>query len=143
MAQVTQSVLVAHAAQQMFDLVADVASYPKFLPWCGGAVVSESSDRTMLASLTIAFKGIRQSFTTQNLHDPGQRIAMRLVDGPFSELSGAWVFTALSDSACRIDFQLDYHFSSIIVEKVLGGVFDSIARSFVDAFLRRAEELYG
>ena len=143
MALVTRSVLLAHSAQQMFDLVADVQAYPTFLPWCGEAVVRESSSTEMVATLTIAFKGVRQSFTTHNDHDPGRRIGMRLVNGPFSSLTGEWLFTPLSDSACRVDFRLDYTFANLILEKLVGQVFDPIARSFVDAFVRRADERYG
>jgi ribosome-associated toxin RatA of RatAB toxin-antitoxin module len=73
----------------------------------------------------------------------GQRIGMRLVDGPFAMLAGEWTFTPLSESGCRVDFQLDYRFSNSVLEKVVGSVFDPIAKSFVDAFVRRADELYG
>ena len=143
MAVVTRSVLLPHTARQMFDLVADVTSYPSFLPWCGEAQVRESGPEGMIATLTIAFKGLRQSFTTRNDHIEGQRIGMRLVDGPFAMLTGEWTFTPLSESACRVDFQLDYRFSNSLLEKVVGSVFDPIAKSFVDAFVRRADELYG
>lgn len=143
MAVVTRSVLLPHTARQMFDLVVDVASYPSFLPWCGEARVRDSGPDGMTATLTIAFKGLRQSFTTRNEHIDGQRISMRLADGPFSMLTGEWIFTPLSESACRVDFQLDYRFSNSLLERVVGGVFDPIAKSFVDAFVRRAEALYG
>ena len=143
MAVVTRRVLLPHTARQMFDLVADVTSYPNFLPWCGEANVRESGPDGMIATLTIAFKGLRQSFTTRNDHMDGQRIGMRLVDGPFAMLTGEWTFTPLSESGCRVDFQLDYRFSNSVLEKVVGSVFDPIAKSFVDAFVRRADELYG
>jgi len=143
MAVVTRSVLLPHTARQMFDLVVDVTSYPSFLPWCGEAHVRDSGPEGMIATLTIAFKGLRQSFTTRNDHIEGQRIGMRLVDGPFAMLTGEWTFTPLSESACRVDFQLDYRFSNSLLEKVVGSVFDPIAKSFVDAFVRRADELYG
>jgi len=143
MAVVTRSVLLPHTARQMFDLVADVTSYPSFLPWCGEAQVRESGPEGMIATLTIAFKGLRQSFTTRNDHIEGQRIGMRLVDGPFAMLTGEWTFTPLSESACRVDFQLDYRFSNSLLEKVVGSVFDPIAKSFVDAFVCRADQLYG
>jgi len=105
--------------------------------------VRESGPDGMIATLTIAFKGLRQSFTTRNDHMDGQRIGMRLVDGPFAMLTGEWTFTPLSESGCRVDFQLDYRFSNSVLEKVVGSVFDPIAKSFVDAFVRRADELYG
>ena len=143
MAVVTRSVLLPHTARQMFDLVVDVASYPSFLPWCGEARVRESGPEGMTATLTIAYKGLRQAFTTRNDHVAGERISMRLVDGPFAMLTGDWTFTPLSESACRVDFRLDYRFSNGLLEKVVGSVFDPIAKSFVDAFVRRSDELYG
>jgi ribosome-associated toxin RatA of RatAB toxin-antitoxin module len=125
----------------MYDLVADVAAYPRFLPWCGGAKVSPQVDETLLARVDIAFKGLRQSFCTRNRHDPGRRIDMELHEGPFQSLTGYWVFSPLSETACKVEFELDYHFSSKLLEKLVGPVFDHIAKSFVDAFVSRAEQL--
>ncbi|MDD4887894.1 MAG: type II toxin-antitoxin system RatA family toxin [Thiomonas sp.] len=144
MPQVHKSVLIWYSPQEMYDLVTDVPSYPQFLPWCGGASMQAEEGGTVRASVTIDFKGLRQSFTTQNTNVPGQEVRMRLVDGPFSALHGRWVFIPLADGkACKVEFLLDYKFSSFIVEKVIGPVFNHIASSFVDAFVQRAKKVYG
>jgi ribosome-associated toxin RatA of RatAB toxin-antitoxin module len=141
MPSVHKSVLLHHSAEQMFDLVSDVANYPAFLPWCGGSTVHESSMHRMVASVAIDYRGIRQSFTTENtLHRPHQ-ISMTLRDGPFNKLDGHWQFNTLRHDACKIEFRLDYAFKSGLVGTVLTPVFDHIARTFVDAFVARADEL--
>ncbi len=144
MAQVRKSVLIWYSPQQMYALVSDVASYPGFLPWCGGVEVHEATEQRMRATIRIDFKGVRQSFTTENEQLPGQEIRMRLVDGPFSSLHGRWQFSPLqTGQACRVDFELDYHFSSRLVEAVIGPVFGHIAKTFVESFVQRAEQVYG
>ncbi|MGA1096033.1 MAG: type II toxin-antitoxin system RatA family toxin, partial [Burkholderiaceae bacterium] len=97
------------------------------------------ADGSLLARVDIQFKGIRQSFTTRNLHEPGQRIAMQLHEGPFQSLQGEWQFHAITEQACRIEFYLEYHFASGLLERVVRPVFDQIAASFVDAFVKQAE----
>ncbi len=144
MANVHKSVLLWYSAQQMYRLVQDVESYPKFLPWCGGVEVHEANAQCMRATLRIDFKGVRQSFTTCNEQVPDREIRMQLVEGPFSALQGLWAFTPLQDDgACQVDFTLDYHFSSKLVEAVIGPVFGHIAKTFVEAFVQRAQVVYG
>ncbi|HWA11907.1 MAG TPA: type II toxin-antitoxin system RatA family toxin [Burkholderiales bacterium] len=143
MALTEKSVLVEYAAAQMYALVADVPSYPEFLPWCGGAEVLREEDDVVHAAIRIDFRGIRQQFSTENrLHAP-DLIEMKLVDGPFRTLDGSWRFKALGDQACRVDFRLHYEFSSRLLEKLVGPVFHYIANTFVDAFVKRAAQLYG
>lgn len=127
----------------MFELVANVEDYPKFMPWCGGARVLERTPEGMRASITISFAGIRQTFTTQNTHQYPESIHLTLVDGPFSALEGHWVFQPLGDDACKVLFTLEYAFSSRTLEMLVGPVFNRIATSFIDAFTQRAEQLYG
>lgn len=143
MPEVVKSVLVPYSSDEMFQLVSDVESYPAFLPWCGGASVEHLEDGSRLAQIQIAFKGLRQSFTTRNQHSPGQRIVMQLHDGPFRALAGHWQFLSLSADACKVGFELEYHFSSRLLEKLVGPVFEHITSSMVDAFVIRAEDLYG
>ncbi|OIQ79723.1 ribosome association toxin RatA [mine drainage metagenome] len=144
MATVHKTVLLWYSAQQMYRLVSDVASYPQFLPWCGGVEVHESTPESMRATLRIDFKGVRQSFTTHNVQVPDREITMQLVEGPFSALRGQWTFAPLQDEgACRVEFDLEYHFSNRLVEAVIGPVFGHIAKTFVDAFVHRAEAVYG
>jgi ribosome-associated toxin RatA of RatAB toxin-antitoxin module len=142
MPSVHKSVLLPYSSERMFELVEAVESYPSFLPWCGGAVVHERSPQGQLATISIDFRGIRQSFTTENaLHSP-HRIAMTLREGPFTRLDGLWHFHTLRHDACKVDFRLDYAFKSGLLGQALMPVFDHIARSFVDAFVRRAEQVY-
>ncbi len=144
MPQVHKSVLIWYSPTEMYDLVTDVESYPQFLPWCGGASVDASEGDSVCATVVIDFKGIRQSFTTRNTNVPGQEVRMQLVSGPFSNLQGHWLFNPLADGkACKVEFVLDYRFSNFVVEKVIGPVFNHIASSFVDAFVRRAKSVYG
>ena len=143
MPNVKKSVLLAHSAEQMYRLVEDVERYPEFLPWCGQARVLERTPKGVVATLTIAFRGLNQAFTTENTNEPGRAIHMRLREGPFSALTGQWRFVPLAPDACRVEFELDYAFRNALVAKVVGPVFDHIAKTFVDAFVRRAERLYG
>lgn len=144
MPKVHKSVLIWYSPQEMYDLVTDVEAYPQFLPWCGGATVEAEDGDTVRATVVIDFKGIRQSFTTRNTNLPGREVQMRLVEGPFSDLQGRWVFNPLADGkACKVEFLLDYRFSNFLVEKVIGPVFNHIASSFVDAFVHRAKAVYG
>ena len=140
--------LVPYPAEKMLALVNDVAGYPDFLPWCAGAEVVHEDDQTVRAGLKIHYKGIRQRFSTRNVSvepsagKPGS-IAMTLVDGPFRLLDGQWIFRSLDSDSCKIEFKLRYEFSSKILEKTVGPAFGRIANSFVDAFVQRANSLYG
>lgn len=143
MALVRKSVLVGYAAERMYGLVDGVERYPEFLPWCGGTELEYRDGEVTRASIHIDYRGIRQSFKTENRTQAPELIEIRLVSGPFRALDGTWRFTALAPDACRIDFQLHYEFSSKLLERLVGPVFHYIANSFVDAFLKRAEKLYG
>jgi ribosome-associated toxin RatA of RatAB toxin-antitoxin module len=142
MALVEKTVLVPYSAEQMFTLVDCVEEYPQFLPWCGGASVTELTDTTVRATVHIDYHHIKQSFTTENTRMKPQQIDISLKDGPFKHLDGCWRFIPLSPSACKIEFRLHYEFSSKLLEKMVGPVFHYIANSFVDAFIHRAEKVY-
>jgi ribosome-associated toxin RatA of RatAB toxin-antitoxin module len=142
MALVEKTVLVPYSAERMFALVDNVADYPQFLPWCGGASVSEADGDTVHATVHIDYHHIRQSFTTENTRRAPQSITMTLKDGPFRHLDGGWYFSPLSESACKIEFRLHYEFANKLLEKLVGPVFHYIANSFVDAFIHRAEKVY-
>ncbi|MCC7547847.1 MAG: type II toxin-antitoxin system RatA family toxin [Burkholderiales bacterium] len=142
MALVEKAVLVGHSAQRMYTLVDRVEDYPQFLPWCGGSTVEYRDGAVTRASIVIDYHGIRQSFRTENRTEPPGLIDIRLLSGPFRELDGIWRFTPLAEEACRVDFRLEYEFSSKLLEKLTGPVFAYIADSFVDAFVKRAEQLY-
>jgi len=143
MPEVTRSVLVSHTPEEMFALVDAVERYPEFLPWCGGASVSFRDETRTRATINISYRGIKQSFTTENAKRVPAEMQIRLVEGPFRELDGQWRFTALGEHGCKVEFRLRYEFSSRILAKLLGPVFGFIANSFVEAFVKRAERLYG
>lgn len=127
----------------MFDLVEDVERYPQFLPWCSGTAVSHRDAQTTHATININYRGIKQGFSTRNQKNPPERMTLHLVEGPFRSLDGEWCFTPLAGNACRIDFRLSYEFSSSLLEKLVGPVFGHIAGTMVDAFLKRADSVYG
>ncbi|MBI3919461.1 MAG: type II toxin-antitoxin system RatA family toxin [Betaproteobacteria bacterium] len=143
MAEVAKSVLVAFTPEQMFSLVDAVERYPEFLPWCSGASVARRDEVSMLATISINYRGIRQSFTTETHKQPGRSMRISLVHGPFKILDGTWGFVPLAQAGCRIDFRLHYEFSGKLLERVIGPVFHNIADSLVDAFVKRARAVYG
>ena len=143
MAVVHKTVFLGYSAEQMFDLVAKVEDYPTFLPWCGGVKVVEKTDDTLVACVVIAFHGVKQSFTTRNHNVRPTQMTMKLVDGPFKVMDGTWTFKALRADACKVEFDLKYEFSSMLLEQLIGPVFGMIANSMVDSFCKRAETVYG
>lgn len=140
--KVSRSALVHFSAARMFGLVDDIEQYPEFLPWCSDTKVTLRDTGTTRATININYHGIRQSFSTENHKQFPQRMTIQLVEGPFKTLNGEWLFTPLDEQACKIDFQLHYEFSSILLEKLVGPVFGYIAGTMVDAFLKRAEQLH-
>ncbi len=141
MKEINRSAIVEHSAAQMYELVDDIESYPRFLPWCQSVHV-EQVDGKKRATLTVGLRGIRQSFTTLNDNEPGASMDMRLVDGPFRNFTAAWRFTPLDENACEIQFTMRYQFSSRALGKLLEPLFDEIADTMVDVFTRRADELH-
>lgn len=142
MKRIARSAIVEHSAAQMYALVEGIEAYPDFLPWCSAAVVHERRPGATRATLTLRVGGLRHSFTTQNDNRPGEAIDMRLLEGPFRRFEGQWRFVSLSPHACRIEFSLQYEFSGRALGKLLAPLFDGIADSMVDAFVRRAAEVY-
>jgi len=143
MAMVEKSVLIEHSAQQMFDLVDEVEDYPGFLPWCSQTRVEFRDASRTVATLHINYRSVKSHFTTENEKEIPLRMRIKLVDGPFRRLEGLWHFRPLAENACKIEFRLSYDFSSKMFEKVIGPVFSQIANTFVDAFVKRADEVYG
>ena len=142
MKRIARSAILEHGAGQVYALVEDIEAYPRFLPWCRETRVSRGAAGTR-AMLTAGLGALKQSFTTENENRPGESIVMRLVEGPFRQFRAAWTFKALSDNACRIDFTMEYEFTSRALGKLLQPLFDRIADTMVDAFSRRADEVYG
>ena len=141
MSVIEKSVLVRHSARRMYELVADVESYPDFLPWCGGARVVARDASGVTAEIDIRFKGLKQSFTTRNVETPFERIDVQLVKGPFSRLEGDWHFTPLAEDSCKVELRLAYKFDNFLLERLVGPVFHVIGSTMVDRFTRRADSI--
>jgi ribosome-associated toxin RatA of RatAB toxin-antitoxin module len=145
MKHVKKSVLLWYSPHEMYELVTAVDDYPKFLPWCERADVVERHDGGMTAKMYLHYAGVRHTFTTRNTHVPDSEVVVGLVDGPFSRLDGTWKFIRLGSlgTACKIEFDMCYAFSSVALEAVVSPVFDRVANTFVDSFVKRAEQVYG
>ena len=148
MKHVRKSVLLWYSPGEMYDLVTGVEDYPRFLPWCQSGQIVERHEDGITARLSLAYMGVRHAFTTRNVQVPGESVTLQLVDGPFSLLDGTWLFRPLGAAAndkpaCKIEFELRYAFASKPLEIVVSPVFDKIANTFVDSFVRRAEVVYG
>ena len=142
MADVRKNVLVDHSAEKMFHLVDQIEDYPLFLPWCGGSTVVERNEEITCARIHIQYRGVNQSFTTQNTKVFPTRIDLQLIDGPFKRLNGTWLFKSINDNACSIDFHLHYEFSNFILDKLISPIFGQIANTFVDGFVTQADKIY-
>lgn len=148
MKHVKKSVLLWYSAHEMYELVTGIEQYPHFLPWCDKAELLEQHADGVTARLGLHYMGVRHAFTTRNQHKPGEAVTVQLVDGPFSLLDGTWLFLPIGrpgneQQACRVEFDLRYAFSSKALEVVVSPVFDKVAATFVDSFVRRAEAVYG
>ena len=145
MKTVHKSVLIWYSAAEMFALVTDIESYPQFLPWCDQAAVLASDADGLTARVGLSMAGLKQSFTTQNTHIEGRQVDLKLVDGPFSKLDGRWEFIPVgknNERACKVEFSLNYDFANAALAGLVGPVFDKIAGSLVDAFVKRACSVY-
>jgi len=140
---IDRSALVHYTPQEMFALVSDVESYPEFLPWCTGAEILSQEGDVICGRVHFAVGGVGKSFATCNRLIPYNEITMQLREGPFSQLQGRWRFDPLGDEGCKVSLFLEYDFSSRVVSAVVGPVFNQIANSLVDAFQKRAVEVYG
>jgi len=131
----------------MYALVTAVPDYPRFLPWCEKAEVLSQDESGMTARLYLAYGGLRHAFTTRNTQVADSSVLVSLVDGPFSALEGSWKFLPLAvagqAAACKIEFEMRYAFASRPLELVVSPVFDRVANTFVDAFVKRAEQVHG
>ena len=138
MHNIHKSAIVLHPAQKMFQLVDSVENYPQFLPWCGSTQIIERDNGKTIASIEINYKGIRQTFTTENTKKQNQEMIIKLIDGPFKSLSGEWMFKNLDKDSCQIELKLEYEFSNVILEKLISPVFNMIANTFIDEFIKEA-----
>jgi len=149
MKHVKKSVLLWYSPREMYALVTDVSSYPQFLPWCERAEVVAPHDDGVTARLHLSYLGVRQAFTTRNTHSADESVVLELVDGPFSALTGTWRFVPVPvndgplAAACKIEFDLRYSFAGGALEVLISPVFDRVANTFVDSFVKRAEQVHG
>jgi len=143
MPQIEKSALVMYSTKEMFDLVNDVEAYSQFLPNCSDSKIVSQHDNNMTASLEISKAGIKKWFTTENTFVDEQTVLLRLVDGPFKMLKGRWHFQELDDKACKVHLQLEFEFSSKLIELAFGKIFNDVAKNMVSAFTQRAKQVYG
>lgn len=141
--KVHRSALLNYSARQMYDLVVDIERYPEFLNWCSDARILEQEGSEVVASIEISFKGLHRSFTTRNHMESGRSVRIELVNGPFRTLNGIWQFTELDADSSRIELDLEFDFSTRFLARIVGPVFSQIANRQLDAFQRRAEQVYG
>ncbi len=134
---------LSYTAEQMFDLVADVARYPEFLPWIVATRVRSNSETEMVADMLVGFKSIREKFTSKVTKDRPNAITVHYLDGPLRDLDNRWIFTSLGQGGCELDFCVDFTFKNVMFEALAGQYFERAFRKMVAAFETRAEELYG
>ncbi|MCP1241317.1 type II toxin-antitoxin system RatA family toxin [Acetobacter lambici] len=134
--------VLPYRPDQIFDLVADVAHYPAFLPWCVAARLRTRTETELVADLTIGFGPFRESFTSRVTLDRPSTITVRYERGPFRYLRNVWKFTPHA-SGCQVDFFVDFEFNSRILQAAIGVVFTEATRLMVSAFIKRAKEVYG
>ena len=147
MPTIKKSALVMYSAQQMYDIVVDIESYPEFLQWCDDAQILESTNDTVVAKVSICYKGINQSFTTRNLNVHGKSIEMGLNDTnkTFQSLDGGWRFVSIDNdggNACKVEFELNFVMNNQIAATIFKTVFSQIVNSQVDGFVKRAQQQY-
>ena len=143
MRMVHRSALVPHSADEMFALVDNVEAYPDFLPWCNSVQVHLRESNIVEATLEKHRGSVSKQFRTRNTSIPGEKMDIQLVDGPFSNLAGGWTFGRLGDAGCKVALAMEFEFSSRAIDLVLGSFFEGTCNSLVDAFVKRARQIYG
>jgi len=143
MPHIYKTALVPYTTEQMFQLASDIESYPDFLPWCKETKVLSQTGENVTASITMGGAGLEKSFTTTNVLKFAQSIEMRLIDGPFSHLYGIWKFQPLGDAGCKVSLDVKFEITNKLLRLSLGPVFTKIMNSLVDAFVTRANQIYG
>jgi ribosome-associated toxin RatA of RatAB toxin-antitoxin module len=142
MTVVQKSALVKYSAKQMFDLVNDIESYPKFLPWCSASRILKREGDIVEAELTISKGGFKKSFSTRNRIDPGGKITVSLLEGPFTYLEGVWNFMPLREDASKISLDLEFEMPGVLANLAFGTVFNQICNTMVASFTERAKAVY-
>lgn len=141
--KIERSALVLHSAVSMYALVRDVQAYTQFLSWCTAAEVHKQTDTSQEASLAVSIAGIEQRFTTLNQLQLGRSVEMQLLEGPFKDLVGKWLFTPLGEHGSKVSLMMDFHMTKGPMAGLFGRGFGKIADRLVDDFCKRADEVYG
>lgn len=142
MANISRSALVMYSCEQMYKLVDDIDLYPQFIPNCADAKRIKISEHSVEGSLLISSVGISKWFTTKNELLVNKQISMQLVNGPFKYLTGVWKFIELDPYACKVELELEFEFSSKMIEIAFGGIFNNVVSNMVSAFTQRAKQIY-
>jgi coenzyme Q-binding protein COQ10 len=132
-----------HSAAQMYDLVADVARYPEFLPWVSAIRIRKNDDTEMLADMIVGFKSLRETFSSRVIKTPKTGIVVDYLDGPMKHLHNAWKFEDAIGGGSIVDFTVDFSFRNRVFEALAGQFFDAALRKMTGAFIERADDLYG
>jgi ribosome-associated toxin RatA of RatAB toxin-antitoxin module len=140
MREVKRSALIAESPSRMYELINDIERYPEFVPWCTAARVESRKEGEVVATLTIKRGPLRAEFTTRNLLEPGKRVLMQFVSGPFRVLEGLWTLTPLGDLGCRVELEMRFEFANRVAGTLFAPLFEDTAASLVDAFVKRARE---
>ena len=144
MTTINRQALVPYSPEEMYALVEDLEAYPGFLPWCRSARIESRDEDCVRATIELAKGSLHKAFTTSNRLQKDKMIEMRLVEGPFKHLEGFWRFDGLQDGrACKVSLDLDFEFSSKLMALAIGPIFHQVANTLVDAFVKRAKEVYG
>lgn len=143
MTTIKRHALVPYTCHQMFELVDRVEDYPRFLPWCSKSEIISRNQAEVDATLEIVWSGIHKSFTTRNFLHPHDHIEITLIKGPFRHLEGRWTFKQLGDQGCKVNMELEFELAGGVFDIVFQPIFNKIANSLVDAFCKRAVEVYG
>jgi len=136
---VHRTALVDRPATCLFDLIEAAEDYPKFLPWCAGATIVHRDDAMVSADIRVQWHGLHFEFRTRNPKQRPEHMSIHLEKGPFRRFEGEWQLTALTETACKVDFKLDFEFDSVVMTQVAGPIFGHLANTLVDAFVHRAE----
>ncbi len=140
MREVKRSALIAESPERMYALINDIERYPEFVPWCTAARVDSRKDGEVVATLIIKRGPLRAEFTTRNLLEPGKRVLMQFVSGPFRVLEGLWTLTPLGELGCRVELEMRFEFANRVADTLFAPLFEDTAASLVDAFVKRARE---
>ena len=143
MTRIDKTAIVPYSAHDMFVLVNNITDYPKFLPWCKSITIHSQTESEIVATLLMSGAGLEKSFTTTNVIKSDESIDMRLIKGPFRHLEGHWQFHSLGKEGCKISLNMAFEISNPLLRMSLGTVFTKITDNLVDAFVKRANQLYG